>query len=82
MLTLLPVEDFTVDVPFVILWEVITLPGFLGSPFLVRGSPERICRRKTESHEGEGCHVERAVIGVPIGYVRMRTNENDGEESA
>ena len=62
--------------------EIITFPCFLRSPFLVWGGPEGVGRRKTESHEGEGCHVERAIVGVPVGYVWMRANETNGEESA
>lgn len=69
--TLFPIQDFGVDIPFVILGEIIAFPCFLGSPFLVRGGPEGIGWRETESHEGEGGHVERAVVGVPVGYVRM-----------
>ena len=65
-----------------IFWEVITFPGFFRGPFLVGGGPEGVGRRKTESHEGEGCHVERAIVGVPVGYVWMRAYETDGEESA
>ncbi len=52
-MSLFPVKDFLIDVPLVVLREVVAFPCLLAGPFLVWGSPERIGSWKTERHEGK-----------------------------
>ena len=59
--------------------EVLTVPGFHLRPRLCGIGPKGIGSRQAERHEGQCRHVERAIIGVPVGNIRLVTAEADGE---
>ena len=59
--------------------EIVALPSLLRGPFLRSIGPEGVVGGQSERHEGERCHIERAVVGVPVSHVGMRTYEAYGE---
>ena len=60
-------EDISSVGPAVILREGLSAPGFDLRPGLRGIGPERMAGRQAEGHETERGHVERAVVGVPVG---------------
>lgn len=62
-----------------IFWEGLTRPCFL-----LRGGqggvgPEGMGGAQTQGQEGERCHVEAAVVGVPVGNVRLSASKANGQ---
>ncbi len=61
---------------------------WLSAPCFLRGcgqgsiGPEGVCGGKTKGQERQRGHVQRAVVGVPVGHVGLTACEAYGEESA
>ena len=53
--------------PTVVLGEGLASPGFDLGPGLRGIGPEGMAGGQAEGHEAERGHVERAVVGVPVG---------------
>ena len=68
--------------PTVVLGEGLASPGFDLGPGLRGIGPEGMVGGQAQGHEAEACEIERAIVGVPVGYLRLGTTETDGQVSA
>ena len=66
--------------PVMILRESLTIPCLHLSPRLNCIGPERMVGWQAERHEGEGCHIERAVVGIPVGNVLLAVSAETDRE--
>ena len=60
-------EDISSVGPAVVFGERLSAPGLDLCPGLRGIGPERMAGWQTEGHEGQRGHVERTVVGVPVG---------------
>ena len=62
--------------------EGLSAPGLDLCPGLRGIGPEGMVGRQAEGHEGQRGHVERTVVGVPVGSLGLRAAETDGQVTA
>ena len=65
-----------------ILRELLIAPCLHLGPRLSCICPEWVIGRQAERHEGESCHVERTIIGVPVGYILLAVSTEADREIA
>ena len=81
LVTLPFVSRVDVVCPAVVLGKGLASPGLDLRPGLRGIGPEGMVGRQGEWHERERGHIERAVVGVPVGCLRLGAAEADGEEA-
>ena len=80
LITCLPlIASMDVIGPTVVLGEGLASPGFDLGPGLRGIGPEGMVGGQAQGHETEACEIERAIVGVPVGYLRLGATETDGQ---
>ena len=62
--------------------ERLSSPSLYLCPRLRCIFPERMIGRQSKRHKGQRTHIERAVVGVPVGSIGLTATESDGEIAA